>query len=119
MPRRGERSRDFRHDDPALGPARIGVRQVVTLEANGKKSVLRFDPSRFACQLLAQELADEWAEYVEVAARRTGTAIFHRQSITLFCEFVDAHLPGRAPTASLGGADPDLAEVLLAWEYSL
>ncbi|MFF2409774.1 hypothetical protein [Streptomyces sp. NPDC058092] len=119
MPRRGERRRDFRHGDPVPAPPRIGARQVITPEANGKKSVLRFDPSRFACRLLAQELADEWVEYIEMTARRTGTASIHRQGITHFCEFVDSHLLGQAPTASLGGADPNLAEVLLAWENSL
>lgn len=69
MPRRGERRRDFRHEDPDLGPVRIGIRQVVTPDSRGKKRVLQFDPSQFACQTLAAELADEWVEYIEVTSR--------------------------------------------------
>ncbi|MCC9708218.1 hypothetical protein E4N62_24935 [Streptomyces sp. MNU76] len=119
MPRRGERRRDFRHDDPHLGPARIGVRQVVTPDSRGKKRVLRFDPSQFACRTLASELADEWGEYIEVTARRTGTASRHRQGLRMFCEHVDAQLADRAAEASLARADPDLTAVLLAWEQAL
>ncbi|MCX5003773.1 hypothetical protein OHB05_14190 [Streptomyces sp. NBC_00638] len=119
MPRRGERRRDFRHDDPDLGPVRISVRQVITPDATGKKRILRFDPSQFACRMLAEELADEWVEYIEVTARRTGTASNHRQGLRLFCEYVDAQLAGRAAHASLARADPDLSVVLLTWEQSL
>ncbi|MFF9714659.1 hypothetical protein ACF1DW_03535 [Streptomyces sp. NPDC014603] len=119
MPRRGERRRDFRHDDLALEPVRIGVRQVITPDAQGKKRILRFDPAQFACRTLAEELADEWVEYIEVTARCTSTASVHRQALRLFCEYVDAHLPDRAANASLARADPDLAAVLLAWEQSL
>ncbi|MGW1538791.1 hypothetical protein ACWCPM_00575 [Streptomyces sp. NPDC002309] len=119
MPRRGERRRDFRHDDPALEPVRVGVRQVVTSDARGKKRVLRFDPAQFACRTLAEELADEWVEYIEVTARSTATASDHRQCMRLFCEYVDAHLPDQAAKASLAREDPDLVAVLLAWEQSL
>ncbi|GHF71008.1 hypothetical protein GCM10010218_60430 [Streptomyces mashuensis] len=119
MPRRGERRRDFRHEDPDLGPVRIGIRQAVTPDSRGKKRVLQFDPSQFACQTLATELADEWVEYIEVTSRRTGTASSHRQGLRLFCEFVDEHLADRAAEASLARSEPDLAEVLLAWEQSL
>jgi hypothetical protein len=119
MPRRGERRRDFRHEDPDLGPVRIGVRQVVTPDSRGKKRVLQFDPSRFACRTLAAELADEWVEYIEVTNRRTGTASNHRQGLRLFCAFVDEQLAGRSPAASLARTDPDLSMVLLAWEQSL
>ncbi|MEV0636338.1 hypothetical protein AB0I77_15465 [Streptomyces sp. NPDC050619] len=119
MPRRGERRRDFRHEDPDLRPVRIGVRQVVTPDSRGKKRVLQFDPSQFACRTLAAELADEWVEYIEVTSRRTGTASSHRQGLRLFCAFVDEQLAGRAPEASLARADPDLSMVLLAWEQSL
>ncbi|MFF5841340.1 hypothetical protein ACFY74_07665 [Streptomyces massasporeus] len=119
MPRRGERRRDFRHDDPDHGPVRIGVRQVITPDSRGKKRVLRFDPSQFACRTLAAELADEWVEYIEVTARRTGTASRHRQGLRLFCQHVDAQLADRAAEASLARADPDLSAVLLAWEQSL
>ncbi|MGW8490346.1 hypothetical protein [Streptomyces sp. NPDC055886] len=119
MPRRGERRRDFRHEDPDLGPVRIGIRQVVTPDSRGKKRVLQFDPPQFACQILAAELADEWVEYIEVTSRRTGTASSHRQGLRLFCTFVDEQLAGRAPEASLAKADPDLSMMLLAWEQSL
>ncbi|GAA2750350.1 hypothetical protein [Kitasatospora cinereorecta] len=119
MPRRGERRRDFRHEDPDLGPVRIGVRQVVTPDSHGKKRVLQFDPSQFACRTLASELADEWVEYIEVTSRRTGTASSHRQGLRLFCSFVDEHLAGRVQEASLARTDPDLSMVLLAWEQSL
>ncbi|MFI6145106.1 hypothetical protein [Streptomyces sp. NPDC051109] len=119
MPRRGERRRDFRHEDPDLGPARIGVRQVITPDSTGKKRVLRLDPSQFACRTLAAELADEWVEYIEVTSRRTGTASSHRQGLRLFCAFVDEQLADRASEASLAMTDPDLSMVLLAWEQSL
>ncbi|MDT0453745.1 hypothetical protein [Streptomyces hesseae] len=119
MPRRGERRRDFRHEDPDLGPVRIGVRQVLTPDARGKKRVLHFDPSQFACRTLAAELADEWVEYIEVMSRRTGTANSHRHGLRLFCAFVDEQLVGRAREASLARTDPDLSMVLLAWEQSL
>ncbi|MFJ3301412.1 hypothetical protein [Streptomyces bacillaris] len=119
MPRRGERRRDFRHEDPDLGPVRIGVRQIVTPDSRGKKRVLQLDPSQFACQTLAAELADEWAEYIEVTSRRTGTASSHRQGLRLFCAFVDEQMAGRAPEASLARTDPDLSMVLLDWEQSL
>ncbi|MYQ94845.1 hypothetical protein GTY20_27975 [Streptomyces sp. SID4946] len=119
MARRGERRRDFRHEDPDLGPVRIGVRQVVTPDSRGKKRVLQLDPSQFACRTLAAELADEWVEYIEVTSRRTGTASNHRQGLRLFCTFVDEQLAGRAPEASLARTDPDLSMVLLAWEQSL
>ncbi|MEU6736178.1 hypothetical protein ABZ929_23815 [Streptomyces physcomitrii] len=119
MPRRGERRRDFRHEDPDLGPVRVGVRQVVTPDSRGKKRVLHFDPSQFACRTLAAEFADEWVEYIEVTSRRTGTASGHRQGLRMFCAFVDEHLAGRAPEASLARTDPDLSMLLLAWEQSL
>ncbi len=119
MPRRGERRRDFRHENPDLGSVRIGVRQVVTPDARGKKRVLQFDPSQFACRTLAAELADEWIEYIEVTSRRTGTASNHRQGLRLFCSFVDERLADRAPEASLARRDPDMSMVLLAWEQSL
>ncbi|KOU51514.1 hypothetical protein ADK56_09780 [Streptomyces sp. MMG1522] len=119
MPRRGERRRDFRHDDPDLGPVRIGIRQVATPDSTGKKRVLRFDPADFACQTLAEELGDEWVEYIEATGRRTGTASNHRQGVRLFCAFVDAHLASQAPEASLARTNPDLSTVLLAWERSL
>ncbi|MGF2209496.1 hypothetical protein [Streptomyces albidoflavus] len=119
MARRGERHWDFRHEDPDLGPVRIGIRQVVTPDSRGKKRVLQLDPSQFACQMLAAELADEWVEYIQVTSRRTGTASNHRQGLRLFCAFVDEQLAGRAPEASLAKTNPDLSVVLLAWERAL
>ncbi|MFE3901273.1 hypothetical protein ACFXPY_13175 [Streptomyces sp. NPDC059153] len=119
MARRGERRRDFRHADPALAPVRIGVRQVATSDSRRAKRVLRFDPAEFACRTLAAELADEWVEYIETTARSTGTGSNHRQALRLFCRFVDSVLADRAAQATLAGADPDLAAVLLSWEQTL
>ncbi|WP_141720808.1 hypothetical protein [Streptomyces sp. Ncost-T10-10d] len=77
------------------------------------------DPAAFTCRVLAQQLADEWVEYVEVTSRRVGTATGYRQAVTLLCRFVDDTLQGGASAASLAEADPDISEVLLAWEHSL
>ncbi|MET7388301.1 hypothetical protein ACFYPT_04245 [Streptomyces sp. NPDC005529] len=119
MPRRGERRRDFRHEDPVAGPPRIGTRQVVASDARGRKRTLELDPAAFVCRVLAQQLSDEWVEYIEVTGRRVGTATGYRQAVTSFCRFVDDSLQGRASAASLAEADPELSEILLAWEHSL
>ncbi|MFC9623882.1 hypothetical protein ACFTXM_29105 [Streptomyces sp. NPDC056930] len=48
-----------------------------------------------------------------------GTATGYRQAVTLLCRFVDDTLQGGASAASLAEADPDISDVLLAWEHSL
>ncbi|MGW0749800.1 hypothetical protein [Streptomyces sp. NPDC002587] len=78
--------------------------------------VLSFDPAAFACRTLAGELADEWVEYIEVTGTRNGTARNYRQAIKLFCGFADQTLAAAAALASMASADPDLSDVLLAWE---
>ncbi|MFE3907156.1 hypothetical protein ACFXPY_44790 [Streptomyces sp. NPDC059153] len=77
------------------------------------------DPTAFTCRVLAQQLAAEWVEYVEATSRRVGTATGYRQAVTLLCRFVDDTLQGGASAASLAEADPDISDVLLAWEHSL
>ncbi|MFE7399019.1 hypothetical protein [Streptomyces sp. NPDC057557] len=77
------------------------------------------DPTAFTCRVLAQQLADEWVEYVEATSRRVGTATGYRQAVTLLCRFVDDTLQGGPSAASLAEADPDISDVLLAWEHSL
>ncbi|MFJ7494476.1 hypothetical protein ACIQZB_25325 [Streptomyces sp. NPDC097727] len=89
MPRRGERRRDFPHEDAEAGPPKIGGQQVVASDARGRMRTLVRDPAAFTCRVLAQQLADEWVEYVEVTSRRAGTATRYRQAVTLLCRFVD------------------------------
>nr|WSU77556.1 hypothetical protein OG499_33395 [Streptomyces anulatus] len=119
MPRRGERQRDFYHGEPELSVARIGVRQVVARDTSGVERVLPFDPAQFLCRTLANELADEWAEYIEVTGTRHSTARNYRQAMAAFCRFADGHLQHRSEKASMSREDPDLGLLLLAWEQWL
>lgn len=119
MPRRGERSRDFHHQAPQAPVVRVGIRQAMTADVRGFVRPSPFDPAGYACRRLAEELADEWVEFVEVSRVRVGTTRNYRQAIEAFCQFTDGQLGERAPQASMARPDPDMAVVVLAWERQL
>lgn len=108
MPRRGHYTRDFPSPVPRpAAPARVGVRDMSTVDGQGRPRTVTFDPARFACATLAGELADEWVELVEDARYGPTSATRYRQTIEAFCTHVDATVP-RPHLASLAGTDPDL-----------
>ncbi|QRV36708.1 hypothetical protein I6J42_23665 [Streptomyces californicus] len=119
MPRRGERGRDFHHQASPVPPARVGIRQAMTTDVNGVVRPSPFDPAGFRCRTLAEELADEWVEFVELSRLRVGTTRTYRQAIEDFCRFADGHLRDQAPAASMARPLPDLAALLTAWEGQL
>lgn len=117
MPRRGEYTRGFPVPPPRSGepePERIGLREVIALEGNGTEVTFTFDPARFTCKVLAEQLADEWVELAAASGSSASTARSHRSAITSFCEHVDATVP-RAGSASLGEAEPDLHHAVTEW----
>ncbi|WP_433860343.1 hypothetical protein [Streptomyces kronopolitis] len=119
MPRRGERGRDFHHQAPKVSASRVGVRQAMATDVGGALRPSLFDPAAFRCRKLAEELGDEWVEFVELSRLRVGTTRNYRQAIAEFCRFTDGQLRGRAPQASMARRSPDLAAVLMAWERDL
>ncbi len=115
MPRRGHYTRDFPATVPRLAaPARVGVREVSTVDGQGRPRTVTFDPARFTCAKLAGELADEWVELVEDARYGPTSATHYRQTIEAFCTHVDATVP-RPHLASLAGTDPDLHHAVTEW----
>lgn len=78
-----------------------------------------FDPSSYQCSRLAEELADEWVEYMAAAGLSAGSVQNYRQAIDLLCVSVDAALDSEAPLASLAADQPDLARAVAAWERTL
>ncbi|MFB4420675.1 hypothetical protein C5F59_006225 [Streptomyces sp. QL37] len=75
---------------------------------------MTFDPTRFTCELLAGELADEWVELVADGNYGPTSATRYRQTIDAFCTHVDATVP-RPHQATLGGTDPDLHHAVTEW----
>jgi hypothetical protein len=95
------------------GAARVGVREVSTVDGQRRPRTVTFDPARSICAKLAGELADEWVELVslvslvEEARYAPTSATPYRQTIEAFCTHIDAAVP-RPHRASLAGTDPDL-----------
>ncbi|QIZ00820.1 hypothetical protein HEP87_52830 [Streptomyces sp. S1D4-11] len=80
----------------------------------------RVDPGRFACRVLAADLADEWALYCEAMAVREPER--SDGAVRDFAAFTDSWLARHriAPeTVRLAGAGVDLTEIVLAWEHEL
>lgn len=115
MPRRGHYTRDFPAAVPRpAAPDRVGVRQVSTVDGQGRSRVVTFNPASFTCKRLASELADEWLELIEDAGYGPTSATHYRQTIEAFCTHVDATVP-RPHQASLAGTDPDLHHAVTEW----
>jgi hypothetical protein len=119
MPLRAEYQRDFaraRATKPTV--PQIGIRRLQTHDAQGVTRTVSIDPSRFACRVLAGELAAEVVELASAAGIASGTIRNYTRAIELLCTFADQRLndPGRA---SLGAEEPDLHELLTNWANEL
>ncbi|MGW5401964.1 hypothetical protein [Streptomyces sp. NPDC003952] len=91
----------------------------MTADVNGVVRPSPFDPAAYRCRTLAEELSDEWVEFVEVSRLRVGTTRIYRQAIEIFCRFTDRQLGERSLQASMARSSPDLAALLMAWERQL
>ncbi len=68
---------------PAQPPeaGRVGVRRVVTREANGREARITVSPGEFGCARLVAELADEWVELAGTTGFSACSNRHYRQAI--------------------------------------
>ncbi|MGX9228946.1 hypothetical protein ACWV95_27485 [Streptomyces albus] len=83
-------------------------------DGQGRLRTVTFDPTRFTCEKLAGELADEWVELIADGNYGPTSATHYRQTIDAFCTHVDATVP-RPHQATLGATEPDLHHAVTEW----
>ncbi|MFF3460537.1 hypothetical protein ACFYXH_40940 [Streptomyces sp. NPDC002730] len=120
MPRRGERTRDFTEPAEEERPQRIGGRwELEVFTATGRRARVKVDTTGLACRRLADELAAELADYVELKRPHPTGVFTYRQGLLNLCSFVDREAGPEAAACSLAGSEPDVSFYIREWIRTL
>ncbi|MET9079002.1 hypothetical protein ABZX95_44400 [Streptomyces sp. NPDC004232] len=120
MPRRGERSRDFTEPAEETRPSRLGgLWELEVSTAHGRKATVRVDTTGFACRRLADELAVELADYVELKRPHPTGVFAYRRGLLDLCSFVDREAGEQAAACSLARDEPDVSFYIREWLRAL
>lgn len=120
MPRRGERTRDFTEPVeeerlPRLG----GIWELKVSTAHGRKARVKVDTTGFTCRRLADELAAELADYVELKRPHPTGVFTYRRGLLDLCSFVDREAGPEAAACSLARSEPDVSFYIREWIRTL
>ncbi|MEU1447150.1 hypothetical protein [Streptomyces mirabilis] len=121
MARRGERTRDFRPaPEGEERPQRLGgLWELKPSTAHGRQATIVLDTTGFACRRLADELAGELADYVELKRPHPTGVYTYRRGLRELCAFVDRRAGEEAAGCSLALAEPDVSSYIREWMLAL
>ncbi|RSO49622.1 hypothetical protein DMH15_02815 [Streptomyces sp. WAC 06725] len=120
MPRRGERTRDFTEPAEEERPQRLGgIWELKTSTAHGRRARVKVDTTGFVCRRLADELAAELADYVELKRPHPTGVFTYRQGLLDLCSFVDRTAGTEAAACSLARPEPDVSHYIREWIRAL